>query len=127
MEQIAFLNTALMRVVESVIALTNNSHNDGTVKPVASKLSGVRPLYAKLGTVANACYPWAIWAVYVTLILMVISRSAPFVDLLLSYIGGLASILVALGASLKDVLLVVATVSLTARLFLTQPRTHILL
>ena len=54
-----------------------------------------------------------------------ISRSAPFVDLLLSYIGGLASILVALGASLKDVLLVVATVSLTARLFMTQPRANV--
>ena len=51
---------------------------------------------------------------------MLISRLAPIVDLILSYIEGLACILVAIALSLKDVLLLVATVSLTVRLFMVQ-------
>ena len=129
------LNDAIVQVKDSIFANLNDAivqvkdfkfvcvddPIDGTGTPVVSKLSAVQYFYVKLNAVTAICSPQVLWAVYAALILVLITRLAPVVDLILSYVGDLAYVLLAITLSLKDILLLVATASLTFKLFVDRP------
>ena len=120
------LNDAIVQVKDSIFACVDGEPIDGTGTPVVSKLSAVQYFYVKLNAVTAICSPRVLWAVYAALILVLITRLAPVVDLILSYVGDLAYILLASTLSLKDVLLLVATASLTFKIFVDRPDQPIL-
>mmetsp|Transcript_6882 Transcript_6882/g.10970 ORF Transcript_6882/g.10970 Transcript_6882/m.10970 type:complete len:295 (+) Transcript_6882:1985-2869(+) len=119
------LNNAVARI-KDLKFVCEDDPIDGTGTTVISKLSAIQYLYVQLNAVTAVCSPQMIWAVYAALILVLITRVAPLVDLILLYVGELAYILLAITLSLKDVLLLIATASLTFKLFVDRPDQPIL-
>ena len=62
-----------------------NKSDEGSSKPSWQQFFAARRLYgyfaARACDVTTACSPWIIWALYGTLVLLIISRCARFVDL----------------------------------------------
>ena len=119
------LNNAIVRIKDFKFVCEDDSI-DGTGTTVISRLSAVQYLYGKLNAVTAICSPQVLWAIYAALILVLITRVAPLVDLILLYVGDLAYVLLAITLSLKDVLLLIATASLTFKLFVDRPDQPIL-